>query len=120
MALTNGIQNIDGVDPYMDVLLEADIREEACLGVTGVVANMEQTANYYGTIWRQELIKYYPLFTVSDLVHAIKSAESGSNATAEEDNMWVLAENMTIDAATEADLHVIRNNITLVNTIFCA
>lgn len=111
MAL--GIANIDGVDPYMGVVLEADIREEACLGVTGVVANMEETANYYGAIWRQQLLKHYPRFTVADLVTEIQNAESGSNTTSD-DSIWQLADNTTLDSHTEEDLAVIRNNITLV------
>lgn len=105
----------------MDLQLEADIREETCLGVTGIVANMEKTANYYGAIWRDQLVKYFPAFTMEGLIAEINAAETDSaiNSTDNTDDetinsMWTPGNDTFIDNDTMADLLVIRNNITLV------
>lgn len=122
-ALAIGIENIDGIDPQMAITLDAEIREDACRSVTGIVGNFENAANYHGKIWRQKLQSYYPSFTVENLVEEITAAaEYGSNYTLEvtvEDmnqtsGMWQLSSNVTADNTTLAELATIRNNITLV------
>lgn len=129
-TLREGISHLDSVDPQMTLTIEADIREEICKTITGIVANMENTANYYGTIWRQKLLTYYPSFTmdglVPDIVEMNAQISAGYNVSYDTfqyndtNPMWQLtpdSDNMTMDADTERDLTITRFNITLVRKI---
>lgn len=117
---------MDGVDPFMTLTLEADTREEICTIITGIVANMERTTNYYGQIWRDSLLKYYPQFTMDGLQTEVATLDSmiTNNISVdyttfkfnETNPIWTLVNvNDTLDTATSNELAVIRFNITLVN-----
>lgn len=124
MIIGNGVDRMDGVDPQMNLVMEADIREEVCTIVTAIVANMELTTNYYGAIWRQKLMKYYPTFTMDNLQTDIANLDSLmiDNNTVNylnfefvDNPMWTLSDvNGTLDPVVENDLSMTRFNITLV------
>lgn len=101
----------------MNMELEADIREEACTGLISVVSNMERTTNYYGAIWRDELVKYYPNFNMLGLLAEIQADEGINFTTAGPSavNIWEMDPEVYVDNDTLAHLNEIRNNITLVS-----
>lgn len=112
---------MDGVDPQLNMELEADIREEACTSLLSVVSSMELTTHYWGAIWRDFLVKYYPNFNMLGLLAEIQAQESdGANltttvASADAVNMWQLG--AEVDNDTLAQLAEVRNNITLVQIV---